>query len=148
APDLQIPFSIKLYNGSREFAGVSRNTTTSGASSIIGYLVKDEGRGSDWLNDFASSEAMTIKFHSGNEPQWSVKMAGSLDAEKSFRSCISKLGGENTPQAATTSPVPEATQPAQSHQGSIALKSGESVALGDLWYVVNCESILIGPPEV
>jgi len=72
-----MPFSIKLDNGSRELAGVSRNATKKMKAVTV-----------DWLDDFASSEAVTFKFHSGNEPQWSVKMAGSRDAEKSFRSCV------------------------------------------------------------
>jgi hypothetical protein len=31
---------------------------------------------------------------------------------------------------------------------SIALKSGESVEVGDVFYVINCKSILKGTPEV
>jgi hypothetical protein len=39
---------------------------------------------------------------------------------------------------------------AQSPEPGIALKSGESVDLGSLWYVArsNCKSIMIGTPEV
>src|SRR5215470_11892923 len=33
-------------------------------------------------------------------------------------------------------------------QQSIALKNGESTDLGNVWYVVNCRSIVIGMPEV
>src|SRR5262249_24449241 len=44
APDLQVPFSIKLDNGSREFVGVSK--TYSHSSLIYTHLI-DEGN--DWL---------------------------------------------------------------------------------------------------
>ena len=37
---------------------------------------------------------------------------------------------------------------AQSEPNSIALKSGETVVLGPLWYVSKCRSIMIGLPEV
>jgi len=70
-------------------------------------VTTDEG--SDWLDNFASSETMTINFRSGNEPQWSVKMVGSRDALKSFQSCTKTLA-ENvatSPQAKPTSPVPD-----------------------------------------
>jgi hypothetical protein len=33
-------------------------------------------------------------------------------------------------------------------QQSIALKNGESVELGSVWFVANCRSIMIGLPEV
>jgi hypothetical protein len=33
-------------------------------------------------------------------------------------------------------------------EAGIALKGGESVDLGSLWYVANCRSIMIGSPEV
>jgi ribosomal protein L21 len=33
-------------------------------------------------------------------------------------------------------------------QGNIALKSGESVELGPVYWIANCRSILIGLPEV
>jgi len=102
-----MPFSIKLDNGSRELAGVSRNATKKMKAVTV-----------DWLDDFASSEAVTFKFHSGNEPQWSVKMAGSRDAEKSFRSCVQqpRRGEHSSPcrrararrrrQRASHAPVP------------------------------------------
>src|SRR5690348_2778214 len=37
---------------------------------------------------------------------------------------------------------------AQSPQENIALKSGESVVIGSLFYIAHCKSILIAPPEV
>lgn len=36
----------------------------------------------------------------------------------------------------------------QLKQGSFALKGGESTEVGDLYYVVNCHSLLTAPPEV
>jgi hypothetical protein len=95
------------WTGRREFVGVSKNRAAYKTSHIIASVVKDEGDG--WLDDFASSEAMTINFRSGDEPKWSVKMAGSRDASKSFRSCIKTLA-ENAAtslQAIPSSPVPD-----------------------------------------
>jgi len=37
---------------------------------------------------------------------------------------------------------------AQSPQDNIALKSGESVVIGSLFYIANCKSIMIGMPSV
>ena len=102
APDLQVPFSIKLDKGSREFVGVSKSYSH---SSLIYTHLMDEGN--DWLDAFASSEAMTINFQSGNEPRWSLKMAGSRDATKSFRACV-KILGDTSPAPQATSPVPQA----------------------------------------
>ena len=61
---------------------------------------------SGWLDAFASSGTMTVNFPNGNEPKWSVKMAGSRDALKSFRSCIKILAENGTP-VLSTSPVPD-----------------------------------------
>jgi hypothetical protein len=40
------------------------------------------------------------------------------------------------------------TSPAQTNIPAIALKDGESTALGTVWWVVNCRSIMLGTPEV
>jgi hypothetical protein len=37
---------------------------------------------------------------------------------------------------------------ARAQQQSIALKNGESLELGSVWWVVNCRSTMIGLPEV
>jgi hypothetical protein len=68
-------------------------------------VAKDEGD-DGWLDNFAASKTMIINFRNGNETQWSVKMTGSRDALKAFRSCVKSLDetGASAPQA--TSPVP------------------------------------------
>jgi hypothetical protein len=103
--DMQVPFSIDLDNGRRQFVGVSRVNTNIKNTFIEVAIGADEGNGS-WLDDFASSGTMTIKF-SGNEPQWTVKMAGSRDAAKSFRSCLNRLNENGPPDERPTSPVPD-----------------------------------------
>ena len=85
-PDIQVQFSVNLDKDRREFVGVS--TKLVGGVKSIGFMTSDVDN--DWLDDFSSSEAMTINFH-GNEPKWSVKMAGNRDATKAFRSCIKSL---------------------------------------------------------
>jgi hypothetical protein len=71
---------------------------------------------------------MIIKFHSGNESQWSVKMAGSREATESFRSCIKMFAEDGK---APTSPLsddrgassqPAPTNPVQTVPGSEAVK--------------------------
>ena len=38
---------------------------------------------------------------------------------------------------------------AQAHaQQNIAMKNGESLELGNVWWVINCRSIMVGLPEV
>ena len=104
--DMQVPFSINLGNDHHEFVGVSKNVSHIKFSFILTNTLKDEAS-SGWLDNFASSETMTINFRNGNEPRWSVKMAGSRDASKSFRSCIKRLAENGAPaQAPSTSPVP------------------------------------------
>jgi hypothetical protein len=110
-PHVQVPFSVNLDNGRRELFGVSKKSTKSKFDGISASASKDEIDG-DWLEDFASSRTMTITFHSGNEPQWSVKMAGSRDASKSFRSCIKMLAENGAPGPQGTSPVPDASDEA------------------------------------
>ena len=95
-PDVQVPFSVNLDNNRYEFFGVSKKAATSNHSHIITNPLKEEAD-SGWLNAFASSEAMTIKFRNGNEPQWSVKMTGSRDALKSFQSCVKILRERHMP---------------------------------------------------
>ena len=106
SPDVQVPFSVILDKGRREFFGISRVATTN--NNIIQAIVTAD-EGDNWLDDFASSEAMTVKFHSGNEPQWPVKMAGSRDASKAFRSCVKTLPENGAPAPQATSPVPNDT---------------------------------------
>ena len=104
-PDMQVQFSIKLDNDHHEFVGVSKiDSKRGGMSVLVTYLMEE---GNDWLDAFASSEAMTINFQSGNEPRWSLKMAGSRDATKSFRACV-KILGDTSPAPQATSPVPQA----------------------------------------
>jgi hypothetical protein len=105
-PDVQVPFSVNLDNGRRELFGVSKKSAHSKFDGIIASASKDEIDG-DWLENFASSRTMTITFHSGNEPKWSVKMAGSREATNSFRSCVKVLAEDGTPAQAPTSPVPD-----------------------------------------
>jgi hypothetical protein len=103
--DLQVPFSIRLDNGHREFVGVSTIPATAPNSIVLlANVAKDEGDG--WLDNFAASKTMIINFRNGNEPQWSVKMTGSRDASKSFQSCIKILEKDAVPEGAT-SPVPD-----------------------------------------
>jgi len=107
--DMQVPFSVNFDNGRRELFGVSRKPANPRShSGIFTFISKDE-TDDGWLGDFASSETMTIKFRNGNEPQWSVKMAGSRDASKSFQSCIKILAETlaTSPQPKPTSPVPD-----------------------------------------
>jgi len=115
--DMQVPFSIKLDNGPHEFVGVSKTDSKRGMSILLTYPLEE---GSDFLDAFASAEAITISFPNGNEPRWSVKMAGSRDATRSFRSCVKILGeNENSaatspvPQAPSTSPIPDVPNPVQ-----------------------------------
>jgi hypothetical protein len=125
--DMQVPISVSLDNGRREFTTVSKNQTTSKYSHLIAYVMKEEGDG--WLEAFASSDAMTITFRSGNEAQWSVKMAGSRNASKSFRSCLKSLENGTSP-APQTSPVPDIsdeTQPIPVKPVPIKKPKGESV---------------------
>ena len=103
-PDIQVPFSIKLDNGQHEFVGVSKTVSKLKRSLIFTYETEEV---SDFLEPLASSEAMTINFQGGNEPPWSVKMAGSRDATKSFRACV-KILGDTSPAPQATSPVPQA----------------------------------------
>jgi hypothetical protein len=49
--DLQVPFSVDLDNGGRQFVGVSKSLAT---KSII--VTHDMDEGSGWLSDFASSK--------------------------------------------------------------------------------------------
>jgi hypothetical protein len=107
--DVQVPISVNLDR--REFTSVSRNQTTSKYSHLIAYVMKEEGDG--WLEAFASSDAMTITFRRGNEKQWSVKMAGSRDASKSFRSCLKLLESGKSPAPDVTSPVPDISDDTQ-----------------------------------
>jgi hypothetical protein len=103
--DLQVPFSIKLDNGHREFVGVSTIPATAPNSIVLlANVAKDEGDG--WLDNFAASKTMIINFRNGNEPQWPVKMTGSRDASKAFRSCLKSLENGASPEA-STSPVPD-----------------------------------------
>ena len=44
-------------------------------------------------------------------------------------------------------PTVAGAQAYQLRQGSYALKSGESVEVSDLYWVINCRSQLTGPPE-
>jgi hypothetical protein len=104
----QVPFSINLDNGRHEFFGTSKKFPNFKFNFIVTNVLKDEAD-NGWLDDFASSETMTINFRNGNEPRWSVKMAGSRDASKSFQSCIKTLAenAATSPQATPTSPVPD-----------------------------------------
>jgi hypothetical protein len=106
--DMQVPFSINLDNGRHEFFGTSKKFPNFKFNFIVTNVLKDEAD-NGWLDDFASSETMTINFRNGNEPRWSVKMAGSRDASKSFQSCIKTLAenAATSPQATPTSPVPD-----------------------------------------
>jgi hypothetical protein len=115
SPDLQVPFTVTLDSGSRIFVGVSKNAATVPNTMLFANVVSDEGSG--WLEAFASSGTMTITFHNGNEPKWSIKMAGSRNAAQSFRSCIKLLDENGAPAPQATSPVddPDASsQPAPS----------------------------------
>jgi hypothetical protein len=103
-----VPFSVIPDKGRREFFGISRVATTNN-NIILAIVTADEG--DTWLDDFASSETMTVKFHSGNEPQWPVKMAGSRDASKAFRSCVKTLPENGAPAPSPVPDVPE-SQPA------------------------------------
>jgi hypothetical protein len=104
-PDMQVPHSINLDNGRRELVGVSKTDPPNGLTILLTTMMED---GSVFLDDFASSETMTIDFQNGNEPRWSVKMAGSRDATKSFRSCVKMIADEITPEPqAPTCPVPQ-----------------------------------------
>jgi hypothetical protein len=111
SPDVQVPFSVILDKGRREFFGISRVATTN--NNIIQAIVTAD-EGDNWLDDFTSSETMTVKFHRGNEPQWPVKMAGSRDASKAFPSCVKTLPENGAPAPQATSPVPDVpeSQPA------------------------------------
>jgi hypothetical protein len=73
-------------------------------SILVTYPIEE---GSDFLDAFASSGAVTVSFQTGNEPPWSIKMAGSHGAVKAFRSCVDKLIGEDKNKEAT-SPVTQA----------------------------------------
>jgi hypothetical protein len=105
--DMQVPFSVNLDNDRREFFGVSKNAAGFKSGNILANVLNGEGSG--WLDAFASSETMAISFRNGNEPKWSVKMAGSRDASKSFRSCLKTLEKNTAPAPQSpTSPVPNA----------------------------------------
>jgi ketosteroid isomerase-like protein len=103
--DMQIPFSVTLDSGRHELVGSSKTDPSSGLSMILTPPAPTED-GNAYLDAFASSETMTIVFENDNEPKWNVKMAGSRDAAKAFRSCVKGLAEEDKPQA-TTSPVPQ-----------------------------------------
>jgi ketosteroid isomerase-like protein len=101
--DMQVPYTINFDNGHRDFVGVSKIHPAIGITVLLTGAMED---GNAFLDDFSHSETMTINFDNGNEPKWNVKMAGSRDATKAFRSCVKGLGEEDKPQA-TTSPVPQ-----------------------------------------
>jgi hypothetical protein len=105
--DIQVPFSVDFDNVRREFVGVSKNNPVKSKVSVIMADVSADDDNNGWLEAFASSETMTITFRTGNEPKWSVKMAGSREALKSFRSCIKSLEKDTSPVPQATSPVPE-----------------------------------------
>ena len=52
----------------------------------------------------------------------------------------------NQPPAATPAPQGSAAIPPDLRR--IALKSGESVELGTVYYVMNCRSVMVGKPEI
>ena len=128
-PDMQVPFSVNLDNGRREFVGISNKLV--GGTKSIGIMTSTDDVDSDWLDDFASSETMTVSFRSGNEPRWSFKMAGSRDASKAFQTCIKSLDENSVatspvPQAPSTSPMPDVpTKPVQTVP--IKKPKGESI---------------------
>jgi hypothetical protein len=96
SPDTQVPLLVSLDNGQRDLFGTAKQ--------ILKFSgIHADGIDEDWLEEFASSRKMTITFK-GNEPQWTVKMAGSRDATKSFRSCMKILSEDAT---ASTTPVPD-----------------------------------------
>jgi len=95
-----VPFSVTLDNGRYELVGTSKTDPSNGLSVI---LTPGTEEGKEYLEAFASSETMIINFENGDEPRWNVKMAGSRDATKVFRTCVKGLGEEDKPQA-TTSP--------------------------------------------
>jgi hypothetical protein len=101
SPDTQVPVSVNTDNGHRDLFGVTKRNKGVKYSSIHADGIDD-----DWLDEFASSQKMTITFK-GNEPQWTVKMGGSRDATKAFRSCIKILREDAT--ASATSPVPDSS---------------------------------------
>jgi hypothetical protein len=78
-----------------------------GKCQFVTVLLTSIDEGDDWIENVAHSQTMTIDFSSGNEPRWSVKMAGSREAMKSFRSCLRLLGENETSDPQATSPVPE-----------------------------------------
>jgi hypothetical protein len=49
-PDMQVPFSINLDNGRREFVGVSKIPADSKSSAVVTNTLKDE-TGNGWLDD-------------------------------------------------------------------------------------------------
>jgi hypothetical protein len=103
--DLQIPFSITLDSGTHEFFGVARQTAKMLGTHVFSEVMVDDS----WLEEFASSENMTVTFK-GNEPKWTVKMAGSRAAEKQLRACVKGLS-EETATTQSTSPVPNDDEP-------------------------------------
>ena len=106
ADNIQVPFSVSFDNNRRELFAVSKNTNAANYSHIIAQVTKDEGNLDNWLDNFASSETMTINFRSGNERQWSVKMTGSRDASKSFQSCLKAIETGTTPVPQAGSDIP------------------------------------------
>ena len=124
-----MPFSVTLDNGRYELVGTSKTDPSNGLSVI---LTPGTEEGKEYLEAFASSETMIINFENGDEPRWNVKMAGSRDATKVFRTCVKGLGEEDKPQATTspatpqtpTSPVPDdaSSQPAPTAAADADLK--------------------------
>jgi hypothetical protein len=98
-PDIETPFTVTLDKGTTEMTGVTTKNPPPALRGVIATV--DEG--TDWLDDVAASDHMTITFK-GNEPVWNVKMGGGRDAVASMRTCISMM---ESGSGQATSPVPD-----------------------------------------
>jgi hypothetical protein len=122
SPDLQVPFSLILDSGRVDFAGMTKTSET--RSHLLTFEMEEVA---GLLDDLAASEKLIINFN-GTEPQWTIKMAGSRDATKAFRSCVKALDADGSPVA--TSPVPadpEIISPKPVPTMPIKKRKGESI---------------------
>jgi hypothetical protein len=78
----------------------------------------------DWEIAFRASAVMQVEFLTGNEPPWTISLAGSARAIANLRTCIRALadmGGATTPGWAAPAPPPP---PAPTTPGSSATPTG------------------------
>ena len=106
AGGLTVPMSVSV--DSLVFNGIGTTVKVADSASLVSLNIAHQ-HAVTFVDGFASGKTLTVKFKSGNEPEWVGSLAGSREAVTGFKTCVVVVA--NSTGDVPTAPVPDATAP-------------------------------------